>query len=150
MNKQKIEIFQSQDGKAEVSVQFEGETVWLNQGQMVNLFDRNKRTISEHIGNIFKEGELQEPAVVRKSRTTAEDGKSYKVNYYNLDVVISVGYRIKSQRGTQFRIWATNRLKEYLIQGYSFDSKRFQKNAKELNATHPPSFKYNSSCLVFT
>lgn len=134
MTKQNIEIFKTQDGQAEVTVQFEGDTVWLTQAQMVELFERNKRTVSEHIRNIFKEGELQEDAVVRNFRTTAEDGKSYAVNHYNLDVIISVGYRIKSQRGTQFRIWATQKLRDYLVKGYSFDEKRFEENATELTA----------------
>ncbi len=98
-----IIIYQSNDGQAELEVHLEEETVWLTQAQMTELFARNKRTISEHIRNVFKEGELGENAVVRKSRTTASDGKSYDVNYYNLDVIISVGYRVKSQRGTHFR-----------------------------------------------
>ena len=129
---QSIEIYQSDDGQTQVDVHFEKETVWLSQAQMAVLFEKNKRTISEHIRNIFKERELQEKAVVRKFRTTAEDGKSYNVNHYNLDVVISVGYRVKSRRGTQFRIWATQRLKDYLVQGYALDRKRFEKNATEL------------------
>ncbi|MDA3937805.1 MAG: virulence RhuM family protein [Spirochaetia bacterium] len=104
----------------------ENETVWLTQGQMSELFDKNKRTISEHIGNIFKDGELNEKSVVRNFRTTANDGKSYDTNYYNLDVIISVGYRVKSQQGTQFRIWATDRLKEYIIKGLALNSERFK------------------------
>ena len=129
---QSIEIYQSDDGQTQVDVHFEKETVWLSQAQMAALFEKNKRTISEHIRNTFKERELQEKAVVRKFRTTAEDGKSYNVNHYNLDVVISVGYRVKSRRGAQFRIWATQRLKDYLVQGYALDRKRFEKNATEL------------------
>ena len=90
------------------------------------------RTISEYIRNIFKEGELDEYSVVRNFRTTAKDGKSYSINHYNLDVAISVGYRVKSQRGTQFRIWATQRLREYLVQGYALNQQRFDKNAAAL------------------
>jgi len=132
MTTQQIDIYQSLDGNTHVDVKFEGDTVWLSQTQMVVLFDKNKRTVSEHIRNIFKDGELEEQAVVRNFRTTAEDGKKYTVNHYNLDVVISVGYRVKSQRGTQFRIWATQRLKEYLVQGYTIDQRRFDQNAAEL------------------
>lgn len=131
-NKNTIEIYQTNDGKTCVDVYFEQNTVWLTQGQIVELFDKNKRTISEHIRNIFKEGELQEDSVVRQSRITAADGKSYNVNHYNLDVIISVGYRVKSQQGTQFRIWATERLREYLVQGYALNQQRFDQNAAEL------------------
>ena len=132
MENKQIEIFQSEDGQAQVKVHFEKDTAWLSQAQMVDLFEKNKRTVSEHIRNIFKEGELQEEAVVRKFRTTADDGKSYNVNHYNLDVVISVGYRVKSQRGTQFRMWATQRLREYLTKGYTLNQQRFEQNAQEL------------------
>ena len=127
-----IQIYVAEDGQTQIDVRFEQDTVWLSQAQMVDLFDKNKRTISEHIRNIFKEGELVEDSVVRKFRTTAEDGKSYSVNHYNLDVAISVGYRVKSQRGTQFRMWATQRLKEYLVNGYTLNQQRFDKNAAEL------------------
>ena len=95
----KIQIYQSADGGIQLDVSLDGDTVWLNQAQMCDLFDKNKRTVSEHIRNIFKDGELAEEAVVRNFRTTAADGKTYQVNHYNLDVVISVGYRVKSQRG---------------------------------------------------
>jgi len=117
-------LYQADDGLAVVDVQLKDETVWLSQAQMTELFSRNKRTISEHIRNVFKEGELQEKAVVRKFRTTALDGKKYHTNFYNLDVVISVGYRVKSQQGTQFRIWATSILKDHLVKGYTFNQKR--------------------------
>ena len=127
-----IEIYTAADGQTRIDVRFEQDTVWLSQAQMVELFEKNKRTVSEHIRNIFRENELEENSVVRKFRTTAEDGKSYNVKHYNLDVVISVGYRVKSQRGTQFRIWATQRLKEYLVQGYTLNQQRFDKNAAEL------------------
>ncbi len=120
----KIIIYQAENGQTTLDVKLEEETVWLTQEQMTMLFDRNKRTVSEHIRNVFKEGELAEYAVVRKFRTTARDGKSYEINYYNLDVIISVGYRVKSQRGTQFRIWATNVLKQHLINGYTANERR--------------------------
>jgi len=99
-------------------VQLKEETIWLSQTQMCELFDKNKRTISEHIHNIFKEKELSEQSVVKEYLTTAKDGKKYKTTYYNLDVIISVGYRIKSKQGTQFRIWATKVLRQHLIERY--------------------------------
>jgi len=117
-------LYQSEDGLAAVDVCLTDDTVWLSQAQMVELFQRNKRTLSEHIRNVFKEGELNEQAVVRNFRTTAKDGKTYKTNFYNLDVIISVGYRIKSQNGTRFRIWATSVLKDHLIRGYTFNERR--------------------------
>ncbi|HSV43720.1 MAG TPA: virulence protein RhuM/Fic/DOC family protein [Candidatus Bathyarchaeia archaeon] len=113
--------------KNRMEVRFEGETVWLSQAQMCALFGKDKRTVSEHIRNVFKEGELPESSVVRKFRTTAADGKSYNVLFYNLDVIISVGYRVKSQQGTQFRIWATQILKRYLIDGYTINEQRLKK-----------------------
>ncbi len=131
-NGQQIAIYQSEDGDIHIDVQLEQDTVWLNQAQMCVLFDKNKRTVSEHIRNIFKEGELQEQAVVRNFRTTAADGKSYEVNHYNLDVVISVGYRVKSQRGTQFRIWSNNILKQYLIQGYALNEQKLRSSQEKL------------------
>jgi len=97
---------------------------------MQELFDRSKSTVSEHISNVFKEGELDEIQVVRKFRTTADDGKDYEVSFYNLDVIISVGYRIKSQRGTQFRIWATKTLKEFIIKGFVLDDKRLKQGGQ--------------------
>lgn len=100
----------------------------MSQAQLCELFDKDKRTISEHIQNIFKEGELFEKSVIRKFRTTASDGKNYQVNYYNLDVIISVGYRVSSHRGTQFHIWATQRLKEYLINDFTLDDERLKRS----------------------
>jgi len=120
-------LYQTEDGQTRVEVQLLDETVWLSQAQMSELFDKDKRTISEHIQNIFKEGELLENAVVRKFRTTATDGKNYEVMHYNLDVIISIGYRVRSHRGTQFRIWATARLKEYLIKGFVLDDERLKR-----------------------
>jgi hypothetical protein len=119
-------LYTSQDGDIRVDVFVNDETVWLTQKAMQELFDRSKSTVSEHISNIFKEGELEENQVVRKFRTTADDGKEYEVSYYNLDVIISVGYRIKSQRGTNFRIWATKTLKEFIIKGFVLDDKRLK------------------------
>ncbi len=126
-----IILYQSEDGCSGIDVHLKDETVWLSQFQMVELFERNKRTISEHIRNVFKEGELKESAVVRKSRTTAADGKTYLTAFYNLDVIISVGYRVKSQRGTQFRIWATSVLKEHLVKGYTLNRQRLAEKGME-------------------
>jgi hypothetical protein len=122
-----IILYQTEDGQTRIEVRLLDETVWLNQAQMSELFDKDKRTISEHIKNIFKEGELLEDAVVRKFRITSSDGKKYEVGHYNLDVIISVGYRVSSHRGTQFRIWATARLKEYLIKGFVLDDDRLKR-----------------------
>jgi len=119
-------LYQNQDGNIKIDVRLEAETVWLTQDQMAMLFGKDKRTISEHIRNVFKEGELIESSVVRKFRTTAADGKNYDVNYFNLDVIISVGYRVKSVQGTQFRIWATQRLKEYIVKGFTMDDERLK------------------------
>ncbi|MHC4887318.1 MAG: virulence RhuM family protein, partial [Planctomycetota bacterium] len=105
---------------------FDNETAWLSLDQMAELFDRNKSTISRHIKNVFTEGELLAEAVVAKIATTAADGKTYQVDHYNLDVIISVGYRVKSLRGTQFRIWATNILKEYLKKGFALNDDRLK------------------------
>jgi hypothetical protein len=104
-----------ENGKTEINVQLDEETVWLNLSQMVDLFERDKSVISRHINNVFKEKELDRNSVIAKNATTAADDKIYQVDYYNLDVIISVGYRIKSRRATQFRIWANKILKEYLI-----------------------------------
>ncbi len=123
-------LYTSQDGEVRVGVFVNDETVWLTQKAMQELFDRSKSTVSEHISNVFKEGELEESQVVRKYRTTADDGKDYEVSYYNLDVIISVGYRIKSQRGTQFRIWATKTLKEFIIKGFVLDDKRLKQGGQ--------------------
>lgn len=118
---QDILLYQTEDGRTKIQVRLTNNTVWLTQAAMVELFQSSKANISEHIKHIFEEGELQEDAVVRKFRTTAADGKNYNTAYYNLDVVISVGYRVKSLRGTQFRIWATERLREYLVKGFTMN-----------------------------
>jgi death-on-curing family protein len=112
--------------KNKLEVRIEEETVWLTQKQMAKLFNKGIPTINEHIKNIFKEGELEENSVIRKFRITAADGKTYDTNFYNLDVIISVGYRVKSKQGTQFRIWATNILKKHLIDGYTINEKRLK------------------------
>ncbi len=133
MNKTgQIEIYQAEDGQTEIQVRLEEDTLWLSQAQMVELFGVNKSGISRHIKNIFKSGELIRDSVVAKFATTAADQKTYQVEYFNLDAIISVGYRVNSIKGTRFRIWATQRLKEYLVQGYSVNRKRFQQNAEEL------------------
>jgi hypothetical protein len=119
-------IFKTQDEKISVDVRLNDDTVWLTQEQMATLFDKAKSTISEHIKHIFEEQELEQNSVVRKFRTTASDGKNYEVNYYNLDVIISVGYRVKSLRGTQFRQWATKRLNEYIRKGFTMDDERLK------------------------
>ncbi len=121
-----ILIYTTADGKNQIQVRLTDETVWLTQQQMVDLFQSSKANISEHISHIFEEGELDENSVVRIFRTTATDGKNYNIKHYNLDVIISVGYRVKSVRGTQFRQWATQRLKEYLIKGFTLDDERLK------------------------
>jgi len=126
MNTGEILIYQNSEGSIKIDVRLEAETVWLSQAQLCDLFQKSKATISEHIKNIFEEGELNENAVIRNFRTTASDGKSYYVNHYNLDVIISVVYRVKSQQGTQFRIWATQRLKEYIVKGFTLNDERFK------------------------
>lgn len=124
-----IIIYQTQDGLTKINVNMQEETVWLSLDQMAELFQRDKSTISRHIRNIFDEGELERESVVANFATTATDGKTYQVDFYNLDVIISVGYRVKSQRGVQFRIWATNVLKEYMKKGFAMDDERLKGNA---------------------
>lgn len=132
MNYSEILIYQAPDGTINIDVRLENETVWLSQDQMAQLFGKSKKTISEHIRNVFDEGELAEQVVVRKFRTTTRHGalegktQSKEVNFYNLDVIISVGYRVKSQQGTQFRIWATQRLKDYIVKGFALNDERFK------------------------
>lgn len=124
-----ILIYQNQEGSIKVEVRLEEETVWLTQAQLCELFQKSKATISEHIKNIFEEGELESLSTVRKFRTVQMEGSrsvEREVEHYNLDVIISVGYRVKSQQGTQFRIWATQRLKEYIIKGFALNDERFK------------------------
>ncbi|MBN2744471.1 MAG: virulence protein RhuM/Fic/DOC family protein [Marinilabiliaceae bacterium] len=132
MNHSDIIIYQTEDGKTEINVQIDDKTVWLSLNQIADLFERDKSVISRHINNIFREKELLRDSVVAKNATTASDGKTYQVDYYNLDVIISVGYRIKSKRGTQFRIWANQILREYLIKGYSINEKKLTKQNESL------------------
>lgn len=127
-----ILLYQTEGGETKIEVILEQETVWLNQNQMVQLFQTTKQNVSLHIKNIFKEGELIEKSVVKYSLTTAKDGKNYRTKYFNLDVIISVGYRVKSHRGTQFRIWATQQLKEFLIKGFVLDDERL-KSGNQMN-----------------
>ena len=120
-DKGQIILYQTQDGESKIEVTLANETVWLSADQMAELFQRNKSTISRHIKNVFEEGELQQNSVVAFFATTASDGKKYEVAFYNLDMIISIGYRVKSYRGVQFRIWATQTLKEYLIKGFALN-----------------------------
>ena len=125
-NNGEIVIYQSEDGVARIDVRFHNETVWLSIDQMAELFGRDKSVISRHIKNIFEEGELERNSVVANFATTASDGKTYNVSYYNLDMIISLGYRVKSSIATQFRRWATARLKEYMIKGFALDDERLK------------------------
>ena len=127
MNHSNIIMYTTEDGLTKIETTFEEDTVWLSIDQMAELFQRDKSTISRHLKNIFEEGELEKNSVVAKNATTASDGKTYQVDYYNLDVIISVGYRVKSLRGTQFRIWATNILKEYMKKGFALDDDRLKR-----------------------
>ncbi len=122
-----IIIYSTADHQAQVELRFDAETVWLNRHQMAYLFGRDIKTIGKYIDNVLREDEVAETAVVAKLATIADDGKTYQVEHYNLYVVISVGYRVKSPRGTQFRIWATQRLREYIIKGFALDDERLKK-----------------------
>ncbi len=125
-NEQNILLYQNADGTIKLDVHLQDESVWVTQEQMAQLFGKAKSTINEHIKNIFKEQELDENSVIRNFRTTARDGKKYATNFYNLDVIISVGYRVKSPQGTQFRIWATKRIHEYIVKGFTMDDERLK------------------------
>lgn len=128
------EIVIYEGGEARVEVRLDRETVWLTQEQMSQLFGRERSVITKHLRNVFAEGELERESVCAKFAHTAADGKTYQVEYYNLDVIISVGYRVKSVQGTRFRQWATRVLREHLTRGFSLDRQRFEKNAAELEA----------------
>ncbi len=126
-NESQILLYRAEDGKTQIQVKLQDETVWLTQAQMAELFQRNVPTINEHIKNVYEEGELEEGATIRKFRIVQTEGKrrvTREVDFYNLDVIISVGYRVKSHRGTQFRIWATQRLREYIVKGFVMDDQR--------------------------
>lgn len=133
-NTSSVILYQTPDGKTKVDVRFEGETAWLNQGQMADLFETTKQNISLHVSNIYKEAELPRQSTVKDYLTVQTEGgveKSRSVEYYNLDVIISVGYRVKSIRGTQFRIWATQRLREYIIKGFTLDDERLKEGGRK-------------------
>ena len=127
MDNNSIVIYQSEDGKTHLEVKYDEETLWLSQQQICDLYQTSKSNVSEHIKHIFEDGELREDSVVRKFRTTAADGKTYNVTHYNLDMILSIGYRIRSVIATRFRQWATERLKEYLIKGFTMDDDRLKK-----------------------
>lgn len=124
--KGEIILYAREAGRPAIDVRLDGETVWLSLHQLSELLGRDKSTISRHIANVFAEGELERTSVVAEFATTAADGKTYRVEHFNLDVIISVGYRVKSKEGTQFRIWATQRLREYLVQGFAMDDERLK------------------------
>lgn len=128
---QNVVLYTDDKGQVSLEVNLDNETVWLSQKQLCELFDRDKSVISRHIKNIYKEGELKENSVVAKNATTASDGKTYVVEFYNLDMIVSLGYRVNSKRATEFRKWATNVLKQYLINGYAINHQRI--NAQSLN-----------------
>jgi len=128
-----IQIFESDDGKIQLNVSLSDETVWLSQEQITQLFGRERSVITKHINNVFKEGELDRDSVSAKIALTANDGKTYQIQHFNLDVIISVGYRVKSQRGVQFRQWATAVLKQHLVQGYTLNQKRLQERGIEFD-----------------
>lgn len=121
-----IILYQTEDGRTRIQCRFENDTIWLTQKLMAELFQKDVRTVNEHLQNVFAEGELAEEAVIRKFRITAADGKSYETQHYNLEAIIAVGYRVKSRRGTQFRQWATARLNEYLVKGFTMDDERLK------------------------
>ena len=130
-----VVIYQTQDGQTNIDVRLENETVWLTQDKIVELFDSSKANISEHIKHIFEEGELDKDSTVRKFRTVRKEGSrdvERSLEYYNLDMILSVGYRVKSKTATQFRIWATQRLKDYLVQGYAVNEKRLQEKTEQI------------------
>ena len=136
MMENQIEIYTSPDGSTQIEVQFEGDTFWLNLNQISSLFEKDKSVISRHLKNVFTSGELIRDSVVAKNATTAQDGKTYAVEFYNLDAILSVGYRVNSKRGTQFRQWATKRLKDYLIEGIAINEKRLAQKNKEIQVLH--------------
>jgi prophage maintenance system killer protein len=126
-------IYKTPDGQTSIDVKLDDETVWLNLHQISHLFGRDKSVISRHLSNVFKEQELDRQSVVAKNATTGADGKTYQVEYFNLDVIISVGYRVNSKRGTQFRIWANKILKDYLVKGYATNEKRLREHSRQLD-----------------
>ncbi len=138
-SKGEIIIYQTEDGYSRLEARLESESIWLNQAQMAELFDKSKKTVSEHILNVFEEKELSGKATVRKFRTVQKEGNRQverEIEHYNLDVIISVGYRVKSSRGTQFRIWATQTLKHHLVKGYTLNEKRLQEQQEKFQELH--------------
>jgi prophage maintenance system killer protein len=131
--KGEVVFYQVDSAENQIEVKLSNDTVWLNLNQMSDLFARDKSVISKHLSNIFGENELDRSSVVAKNATTGSDGKTYQVDYFNLDVIISIGYRVKSKQGTQFRIWANRVLKDYLTKGYAIDQKRFQEQSRQLD-----------------
>src|SRR5690554_1488886 len=133
-DQQKVQLFVSRDGKAQLEVALDQETVWLSQAQMAELFGKDVRTVNEHVGNVFQEGELEREPTIRKFRIVRQEGKRQvrrEIDHYNLDMIISVGYRVKSQRGVQFRQWATRVLKDHLVQGYTLNQRRLAERGIE-------------------
>jgi len=141
-------LYRSEDGRARLEVRMQGETVWLSLNQLADLFQRDKSVISRHIRNVFAEGELSPDSVVAKYATTAADGKTYNVEYFSLDAIIAVGYRVRSHRGTQFRQWATQRLREYVFKGFTLDDERLKQPESGGYARHtrarPPGVRPDS------
>src|ERR1700748_3747578 len=134
MDNNQIIIYQTPDGLTAIDVKLKDDTIWLSLNQLTALFERDKSVISRHLKNLFKEEELDRNSVVAKNATTAADGKMYDVEYYNLDVVISVGYRVNSKRGTQFRIWANKVLKEYLVKGYAINEQKLKQQTEQFSS----------------
>ncbi len=143
-----IVIYRTKDGTTKIDVHFENENVWLSIDRIAELFQRDKSTVSRHIKNIFAEGELEQSSVVANFATTAADGKTYNVDYYNLDVIISVGYRVKSLRGTQFRIWANSVLKDYLVKGAALNNPRLLELNKIVNILKKPGNKLDAKQVL--
>nr|MBP9888318.1 virulence RhuM family protein [Leptospiraceae bacterium] len=132
-NQSELLLYQTPDGVTKIETRLQDETVWLTQAQLCELFQKSKSSISEHIKHIFEEGELEEALTVRKFRTVQKEGSKdveREIEYYNLDVIISVGYRVKSHRGTQFRIWATQRLREYIVKGFTLNDDLLKNGGK--------------------
>jgi hypothetical protein len=126
LSKSQFLVYEAEDGQVKIDVRLEGETIWLTQQLMAELFQSTKQNVGQHLKKIFSEGELSENSVVKKFFTTAADGKKYRTNFYNLDAIISVGYRVKSHVATRFRIWATQRLREYIVKGFVLDDERLK------------------------
>jgi hypothetical protein len=127
-NSSALILYQASDGRTRLEVRLENETVWLSQSQMAELFQTTIPNINMHLRNLFQDGELRADSVIKEFLITAADGKNYKTKFYNLDVIISVGYRVKSHRGTQFRVWATQRLREYIVKGFTLDDERLKQS----------------------